>query len=239
MRAGPCLFVVALSFAAGAHAQRGPNAAYPINTASPPPPLMQFEQKDRETQVAVRVGADGRVISTKLVTRSGNGVYDERVRGFWKKQPFVPALDADGRPRESTVLTRATFLVKPAPVAAGLVYSSNGYHFRSEAIGKDPEAIAQRLRRMTCADVLWEYDFMRALAPKAKLVHEEIFHVSFAMYIADRALATDSRDALIAQWETLMGQVLDSCRAQPAAPYFADAFKHVFDSAAPVGVNVR
>lgn len=229
--------VMTISFAASA--QHGPSAAYPINTASPHPPIMQFEKKDRAVEVEVHVGADGRVAATRLLTRSGNGVYDERVRGFWKAQPFVPALDADGRPVASVLRTRATYVVKLPPGADSLVNRRNGWRFRTEVIDANPAAMAARIERMSCGDLLWEYSFMRDLAPKAKLQHEEIFHVAFAMLIAAKNLGNDARDSLIAQWDTLIAQTLDSCRAQPAALYWRDAFAHVFESAAPVGVNVR
>src|SRR6185295_7882867 len=222
-----------------ARAQRGPSSAYPIETASPKPPLMQFERKDRTVEVEVRVGADGHTRSTKLLTRSGNGVYDERVRGFWKDQRFVPALDAEGNPVESTVRTRASYYVKTPPEGAGLVNRVNGWRFRTEVVNSDPAAIASRIGHMTCRDLLWEYHFMRGLAPKARLQHEEIFHIAFAMLIAARGFSLDARDSLIAQWDTLVGQTLDSCRVQPDARYWRDAFAHTFESAAPVGVNVQ
>lgn len=222
-----------------AHAQRGPSRAYPIDTAAPHPPLMQFERKDRSVDVEVRVGADGHTRSTKLLTRSGNGVYDERVRGFWKSQPFVPALDAAGNPVESVLVTRAVYAVKLPPEGAGLVNRRNGWRFRTQVVDSNPAAMASRIEHMSCRDFLWEYDFMRSLAPKAKLQHEEIFHVAFAMLIAAKRLETDARDSLIAQWDTLANQTLDSCRAQPDAQYWRDAFVHTFESAAPVGVNVQ
>ena len=248
MRVGGWLIAACAVLSSDALAQRGPSGAYPIDTASPKPPLMLFERRDRTVDVDVRVGADGHVIATRLATRSGNGVYDERVRGFWKAQPFVPALDADGRPVESTVRMRALYLVKVPREGAGLVYAANGWRFRTALVRQpsaatpadtDSGAMVSRIGRMSCRDMLWEYDFMRGLAPKAKLQHEELFHVAFAMLVAAKRLETDSRDALIDQWDTLVEQTLDSCRAQPDAPYWHDAFVHTFESAAPVGVNVQ
>jgi hypothetical protein len=229
----------ALGAAASAHAQLGPSEAYPINTASPPPAVMHFDQKDRQVEVEITVGANGHTLRTRLMSRSGSGVYDERVRGYWKDQPFVPALDADGHPRESTVVARNSYFFKPMKHGIEHVKSGEGPHFRAEIVDRKPDAMASRIERMTCRDLLWEYDFMRGIAPKAKLQHEEIFHVAFAMLIAARQLDSDARDSLIAQWDTLIGQTLDACRAQPAAPYWKDAFVHTFESATPVGVNVQ
>jgi hypothetical protein len=240
MQAGLRLLVAAAAWTSlEAHAQLGPSAAYPIEAASPPPPAMQFERKDRTVDVEVRVDADGHVLSTRLLTRSGNGVFDERVRGFWKHQPFVPALDANGQPVESTLHTRAVWTVRPPPGASRARRRRYGWRFRTEVLGSEPAAMISRIERMTCRDVLWEYDFMRRVAPRAKLENEEIFRVAFAMYIASKRIAGEARESLIAQSETLVDQTLDSCRLQPEAPYWRDAFAHTFESATPVGVNVR
>ena len=64
---------------------------------------MVTDQKPRIAIVDVVVGADGIATGTTLVLRSGSGIYDERVRGYWKDRHYVPALDADGRPREDTL----------------------------------------------------------------------------------------------------------------------------------------
>jgi hypothetical protein len=225
--------------AADALAQLGPSQAYPINTASPAPPLMNFDQKDRAVEVEVTVGADGHTIETKLVTRSGSGVYDERARGYWKDQPFVPAIDAEGRMHETTLRARNTYSFKAMHNGIESRKPGEGYHFTAEIIDRKADDVAVRIERMTCHDLLWEYDFMRGLAPKAKLQHEQLFHIAFAMLITAKRLDTEARDSLIAQWDPLIGQTLDSCRTQPAARYWQDVFVHVFDSATPVGVNVR
>lgn len=240
MRMGSWLAAaVGTSMAAIGNAQVGPSEAYPIHTASPDPPLMQFDQKDRKTEVEITVGADGRTIGTKLLIRSGSGIYDERVRGFWKDQPFVPAIDAEGHPRQTTLVGRNSYFFKPMHYGIENRKPGEGAHFKSEIVDQTPGTMALRIERMKCRDLLWEYDFMRRLAPKAKLQHEEIFHVAFAMLIAAKHLGNDARDSLIAQWDTLVGQTLDSCRAQPEAAYWRDAFVHTFESASPVGVNVQ
>jgi hypothetical protein len=233
------LAACAISIAANAAAQLGPSQPYPISGASPRPPLMQIDQKDRIAVVDVTVGPDGRTIDTRLVTRSGSGVFDERVRGFWKGQPFLPALDATGRPRAATLRIRNQYSVKPMSRGVGLRKNGEGFHFNAEVLDQNPIEVAARIEHMTCRDFLWDYDFMQRIAPKAQLWHEDLFHVAFAMLIAAKKLSNESRDALIHQWEPLTGQTVDSCRAQPDAKYFKDAFVHIFESATPVGVTLQ
>jgi hypothetical protein len=222
-------------------AQIGPNQAYPIVAAAPRAPVMIFEAKSRKVVVDVNVGADGRTLSTKLVTRSDNGVFDERVRGFWKDQRFVPSLGEDGRPRATTLRIESDYSSRDVPRRETAEYQllTQNWRFESSIEGRSPGHMAARIERMKCSDFLWEYDFMKRAAPKrASLEHEELFHVAFAMLIARRNLPNESRDVLIKQWSVLVPQTVDSCRAQPAAMYWNDAFAPTFDSATPVGVKL-
>ena len=233
--------VGALLMALDAQAQLGPNLAYPIVAAAPKAPLMIIDSKDRSVTLDVSVGADGRTISTRLVTHSDNGIFDERVRGFWKDQRFVPTLDADGRPRAAMLRIESSFSSRDVPRRKSPEYQllTQKWKFDSTIEGRSPSDMAARVARMTCRDFLWEYDFMKKQSPKrAKLEHEELFHVAFAMFISARQITDESRDALIKQWSTLIDQTLNSCRDQPEAMYWSSAFAHTFESATPVGVLV-
>jgi len=86
---------------------------------------------------------------------------------------------------------------------------------------------------MRCRDLLWEYDFMKRRAPKAKLEHEGIFHVPFAMYLAAGRVNEAARDALIHEWPKLTESVLSECAGKPDALYWKDVFVPVFTRAAP------
>jgi hypothetical protein len=231
----------ALLMALDARAQLGPNLAYPIAAAAPKALGLIVDPRNRTVIVDVTVGADGRTMSTRLVTHTDNGVFDERVRGFWKDQRFVPTLDADGRPRVSVLRIESSFSSLDVPSRKPPEYQlvAQKWKFDSSIEGRSPGDMAARIARMTCRDFLWEYDFMKKQARKrAKLEHEELFHVAFAMFIAARQITNESRDALIRQWSPLIVQTVNSCRDQPDAMYWKSAFTHTFESATPVGVLV-
>ena len=73
--------------------------------------MMLIEQKPRKVVLDVTVGAEGRVTRTRIVQPSGNGVFDERMRGYWKDALFMPALDAAGQPTPDTLRITNTFSV--------------------------------------------------------------------------------------------------------------------------------
>jgi TonB family protein len=220
--------LVLLLCASLCHAQVGPSRAHPIHGATRPLPMMVIEQKPRKVVLDVSVDIQGRVSRTAIVESSGNGVFDERMRGYWKDTPFMPALDPEGKPRADTVRITNTFSVEDR---GGVQLKNLRNH--SDIEGDQPAENAARLERMRCRDLLWEFDFMKRRAPKAKLLHEDIFQVAFAMFLAAGDFRESARDALIGQWSGLVAGTLAGCREQPDALYWQEVFVPVFTRAVP------
>jgi hypothetical protein len=212
--------------AAPLQAQVGPARAHPIIGASKALPTMFLDQKDRKSVLEVDVSADGRVSATRVVERSDNGVYDERMRGYWKSTPFMPALDAGGKPVADTLRITHTYTVTKYPD-----HTPTNLRNVSHIDDNQPSDNAARLGRMRCADLLWEFDFMKRRAPRATLDHEEIFTVAFAMFLAAGNISQSVRDALIADWSNLVERVLSDCRGKPDAAYWEGVFVPVFERA--------
>jgi hypothetical protein len=224
-----CLVLLALlAISTIAPAQIGPVRARPINGATKPLPMMLIEQKPRAVVIDVFVDSQGRVTSTAIITSSGNGVFDERMRGYWKDTPFMPALDDHGKPTHDTLRVTNTFSIEDQ---GSLLLRKFRNH--SGIDGNTAEQNAARIERMSCGDLSWEYDFMKKRAPKAKLEHEDVFHVAFAMYLAAGNVNAAARDAHIGEWSKLVERVLAGCREKPGVPYWEGVFVPVFTRAAP------
>jgi hypothetical protein len=220
-----CLLPMA---AAPSQAQVGPARAHPIIGASKALPTMFLDQRDRKVVLEVDVGADGRVSATRVVEPSDNGIYDERMRGYWKSTPFMPALDVGGQPIADTLRITHIYTVKTYTD-----HTPTNLRNVSHIDGNQPVDNAARLGRMRCADLLWEFDFLKRRAPKANLDHEEIFTVAFGMFLAAGSVPPTARDALIADWPKLVQRVLSDCRAKPDAAYWQGVFVPVFERAMP------
>jgi hypothetical protein len=211
-----------------AEAQVGPTRARPIHGASKPLPTMLFDQKDRKVVLDVDVDPTGRVVATRIVQRSDNGIFDERMRGYWKDTAFMPALDAEGRPAPDTLRITNTFTVVDR---GSLMLKSLRNH--SDIAGNRPADDAARIQRMRCADLIWEFDFMKSRVRKAALHHEEIFHVAFALFLAAGSVTESARAALIAEWPQLVERTVSQCRDRPEAAYWKEVFVPVFERAMP------
>jgi hypothetical protein len=210
-----------------AQAQVGPARARLIHGATKKLPMMLIEQKPRKVVLDVQVDFEGRVTGTAVVESSGNGIFDERMRGYWKDTMFMPALDAEGRPAADTLRITNTFSADDQGSM-----SLKNFRNHSDVERDQAGADAARIERMRCRDLLWEHDFMQTRAPSATMVHEDIFHVAFAMFLAG-GVNESARDALIGEWSTLVDLVLVSCRETPGALYWREVFVPVFSRAAP------
>jgi hypothetical protein len=208
--------------------QVGPSRAHPIAGATKKLPMMLIDQKPRKVVMDVDVNAEGRVTATRLVERSGNGVFDERMRGYWKDTLFMPALDAAGQPTTDTLPITNSYSVDEK---GSLTLKDLRNH--SEIENGSPADEAMRIQRMKCSDFLWEYDFMKQRAPKANLQHEQLFHVAFGMFLAAGNLNETARDALIGEWPKLVERTVNGCREQPQAAYWKDVFVPLFERARP------
>lgn len=209
-------------------AQVGPSRARPINGATRQLPMMLLDQRPRKVVLDVFVDAQGQVTGSRIVEKSGSGVFDERMRGYWKDTAFMPALDASGTPTVDTLRITNTYSVddKGSLVLRDLKN-------RSHIDGNQGVDDAARVQRMRCRDFVWEYEFMQRRAPKVKLQHEAIFHVPFAMFLAGGTVNDDGRDALIREWSTLVERLLADCRQRPDSRYWTDVFVPVFTRATP------
>lgn len=222
------LLIGIVMFATHALAQTGPSRARPINGATRPLPMMLIEQKPRKVVLEVFVDHEGAVTSTRILQTSGNGVFDERMRGYWKDTKFMPALDASGTPVADKLRITNTYSVDEKHSVA-----LRDLRNRSDIEGNQGADDAARVQRMRCRDLLWEHDFMKRRAPKARLDREAVFLVPFAMYVAAGGVNEAARDALIRDWQKLVEDVLATCRAKPEAAYWQEVFVPIFTRAAP------
>jgi hypothetical protein len=190
--------------------------------------MIYSELKARRVVMDVFVDANGKVTGSQIVVPSGNGIFDERMRGYWKDTAFMPALDPEGQPATDTLRIANTLRV----AEKGSLWLKD-LHNHSEIEGNHPAENAARLERMRCRDMLWEYDFMKRRAPKAKLLHEDIFQVAFAMFLAAGDFRESARDALIGEWSGLVENTLAGCRKNPEFLYWQEVFVPLFTRAAP------
>ena len=87
------------------------------------------------------------------------------------------------------------------------------------------QAEVKRIRRMQCDDFLWEYERMQEIAHGFDLDQEYLFQTSLAMVEAHSKLNANEIERVLKKNSAVLKDTAKSCRANPGARYFADAYQ--------------
>ncbi|HET9473176.1 MAG TPA: hypothetical protein VFO82_04740 [Steroidobacteraceae bacterium] len=172
----------------------------------------------------VRVGDDGRVrevLITEVTTEPG---IEPQLVKVLQSARFRPAIDASGRPIEASIEMKVE------------LRSSTGTEPKPVAAKADPQLNDQekaRIRKMRCADFIWEWDLIREEAGDGTPT-EFMPRIATMMYANMRSEAGEYVDVKV--WKAApkgLREAVDQCRDNPAAPFWDGIFKSVMDEAVP------
>jgi hypothetical protein len=172
----------------------------------------------------VRVTDEGRVSEVVVTENTTEPGFEPQLVKVLQSARFRPAIDASGRPVEASaemkVELRASTGVSPKPVAA-----------RPDPQLTDKEKA--RIRKMRCADFLWEWDLLREEADDAAAT-EFMPRIAVSMYAALRTEAGEYVDAKV--WKAsakALRDAADRCKDNPEASFFDGTFRALLDEAVP------
>jgi hypothetical protein len=172
----------------------------------------------------VRVGEDGRVREVQITENTAEAGFESQLTKVLQSARFRPAIDASGKPVEASVAMkvelRASTAAEPKPVAAN----------------PDPQLTDKekaRIRKMRCADFVWEWDLIREEADAAAAT-EFMPRIATTMYANARTEAGDYVDSKV--WKAApkgLKETAERCGENPQAPFWDGIFKTVMDEAVP------
>ncbi|MEO8064208.1 MAG: energy transducer TonB [Pseudomonadota bacterium] len=172
----------------------------------------------------VRVGEDGRVREVQVTENTAGPAFESQLTKVMQSARFRPAIDAAGKPVEASVAMKVELRVstaaEPKPVAAK----------------PDPELTDKekaRIKKMSCADFVWEWDLIRAEADAAAAT-EFMPRIATTMYANARTEAGDYVDSKV--WKAApkgLKESAERCGENPQAPFWDGIFKAVMDEAVP------
>jgi TonB family protein len=205
-------------------AQTGPSDPQ-IIAAAPTAKINVGARKLAGQMVAtVRVGEDGRVRDVLVTENTTDGAFEPQLVRVMQSARFRPAIDADGKLVEGNaeikVELRSSTGAEPKPVAA-----------KSDSQVTEKEKA--RIRRMKCADFLWEWTWLRDQADDAAAT-EFMPRIAIAMYVAMRSEAKEYVDAKV--WKASGKALRESakrCEEDPQAPFWEGALKTILDEEVP------
>jgi TonB family protein len=171
----------------------------------------------------VRVGDDGKVRDVLVTENTADAGFEPQVIRVLQSARFRPAIDANGKAVEASVEMKVELKqstgAEPKPVAA-----------KPDPQLNDKEKA--RIRKMTCADFLWEWNLIRDSAGDAAT--EFMPRIATLMYATLRTEAGDYVDAKV--WKASakgLKEAADRCKGTPQALFWQDNFKAVMDEAVP------
>jgi hypothetical protein len=207
---------------AAAVAQTGPAEPQVIASAATAKINVGSRKLAGQLVATVKVGVDGKVKDVLVTENTTESAFEPMLVKVLQSAKFRPAIDAAGTLIESStemkVELRTSTGSEPKPVPA-----------KSDAQLTDKEKA--RIRKMTCKDFIWEWDYLRDAAGDG-VYTEYMPRIAIIAYAQARSAAGDVVDAKV--WpasKKALKETVDQCRDNPTAPFFDGIFKSVMDAA--------
>jgi hypothetical protein len=178
--------------------------------------------EDYSIPVDVHVAADGNVTSAVVSDSSGNVAADGVAATYMRSRKFLPALDANSKPVASVVKVNVNMFkrgsrkvvrvtLKPPPV--------------------DSEKL--RVRKLMCADFLWEVNRIKSEAGIKDFSLEVMPYMSAHMYVAGKNLPSELEEKFWDAWPQTLKKVIDRCEKDELKFYFTEVLVPALDGTLP------
>ena len=210
------LLVFSAAMAPLAHGQAGPLEPRLVNAGQPQPqfaPELAIDFLGATAELTVDV--QGHVTGVRIIETSGNEQFDKIVHDYYSKVRLIPAISDNGEPMAGTTEVRFRVAIDDTEGGTGRLRGPDNFL----------QAEVKRIRRMQCDDFIWEYERMQEIAHGFDLDQEYLFQTSFAMVEAHSKLNAAEIERVMKKNTAVLKDTAKSCRANPGAKYFADAYQ--------------
>jgi len=178
--------------------------------------------EDFSIPVDVYVAADGSVTGAVVSSSSKNVAADGVAATYMRERKFLPALDADSKPVDSVVKVNVNMFkrgsrkvvrvtLKPPPVAGE----------------------TQRVRKLMCADFLWEVNRIKSEAGIKDFSLEVMPYMSAHMYVSGKNLPSEIEEKFWDSWPKTLKKVIDRCEKDELKFYFTEVLVPALDGTIP------
>lgn len=216
--------ILAIALSGVVHAQAGPADPQVIVSAGTAKINVGARKLAGHLVATLRVGEDGKVREVAVTENTAEPAFEPMLNKVLQSARFRPAIDASGKPVEASidmkVELRPSTGAEPKPVAAK----------------PDPQLTEKekaRIRRMRCADFVWEWELIREEADDA-VATEFMPRIAVTLYAAMRTEAGEYVDAKV--WKAsakALREAVERCEDTPQALFWEETFKPVMDAAVP------
>jgi TonB family protein len=222
-------------WATAACAQTGPLKPRMVMAAMPTPIPKPTTDVSMRVPLNLEVAADGRVSKVTLLGSSGNAQFDEKVRKYYSRFRFIPALDDNGTPQPGVFEFAYKYSIneKDDPPLPPMRAPADPNSATVSTSGVSTPKVfdeVDRIKRMRCKDFLWEYDLMKDIAGAKPVYNEQMLRTSLAMFIVHKSVKSGELNTINMAFSESVRDTANQCRKQPDARYFLDALVPALES---------
>jgi hypothetical protein len=178
--------------------------------------------EDFSIPVDVFVAADGSVSSAVVSNTSGNVAADAVAANYMRERKFLPALDANSKPVDSIVKVNVNMFKRGSKKVVRVT-------LKPPAV--DGEKL--RVRKLMCADFLWEVNRIKSEAGIKDFSLEVMPYMSAHMYVAQKNLPSEVEEKFWDQWPSTLKKVIDRCEKDELKFYFTEVLVPALDGTMP------
>jgi len=173
--------------------------------------------------IDVFVGADGAVTNAVVTESSRNLVADQLAAQVMREKKFLPALNAAGQPVPG--MTRVT-----------VAMFKRGNKDVVKVVVKPPAAINaenERVRKMMCADFLWEVERLKKQADVSDASYEVMPYTSARLYMQQKRVPDEIQEKFWDAWPKAMKTVVAACEKDELKFFYAEVLVPALDGVIP------
>ncbi|HYJ39785.1 MAG TPA: energy transducer TonB [Steroidobacteraceae bacterium] len=178
--------------------------------------------EDYSVPVDVYVAADGTVTNVVVTDSSKNLNADAVAADYMRSRKFLPALDDKGQAVEGMAKVNVNMFKRGSKKVVRVT------------LKPPPMAVeTERLRRMMCADFVWEVNRMQNEAGVRDASVETMPYISAHMYAQGKDMAGDVAEKFWDTWSKTLHKVMERCEKSPEKMYFTEVLVPALDGTMP------
>jgi hypothetical protein len=179
-------------------------------------------EEDFSIPVDVHVAADGTVTSAVVSASSGNIAADGVAATYMRERMFLPALDSDSKAIDALVKVNVNMFKRGSKKVVRVTL-------------KPPpmENETLRVRKLMCADFLWEVNRIKSEAGIKDFSMEVMPYMSAHMYVAGKNLPSEVEEKFWDAWPHTLKKVVERCEQDELKFYFTEVLVPALDGTLP------
>jgi hypothetical protein len=177
---------------------------------------------DYSVPIDVYVAPDGTVSNVVVSDSTGNLDADRIAATYMRDQKFLPGLDMKGQPVPSTVRVTVNMFKR-------------GTHKVVKVTLKPPPIAAEtdRVRKLMCADFLWEMERIRKGAGIRDASYEVMPYVSARAYMTSKDVSDEVEAKFWDMWPDALEKIVNRCEKDELKLFFSEVLVPTLDGVLP------